>query len=89
MLKILVNAYAVSPDRGSEPGMGWNWCVHLAESCELFIITEGEFRSDIEQALSQLPQASRMHFFYLPVSERVRKMCWNQGDWRFYYHLQC
>ena len=86
MLKILVNAYAVSPDRGSEPGMGWNWCVHLAESCELFIITEGEFRSDIERTLSQLPQASRMHLFYLPVSERVRRMCWNQGTWRFYYH---
>lgn len=86
MLKILVNAYAVSPDRGSEPGMGWNWCVRLAEKNELFIITEGEFRMEIEQALEGLSQAGNMHFYYLPVSSRVRRMCWNQGDWRFYFH---
>ena len=86
MLKVLINAYAISPDRGSEPGMGWNWCVRLARECELFIITEGEFREGIERELAVLPQAGTMHFYYLPVSERVRRMCWNQGDWRFYFH---
>ena len=32
-----------------------------------------------------------MHFFYLPIGgddeekcEKIRKRCWNQGDWRFY-----
>lgn len=88
MLKVLINAYAVSPDRGSEPGMGWNWCQRLAKECELFIITEGEFREDIERVLSGLPQASNMHFHYLPVSDRIRRMCWNQGDWRFYFHYR-
>lgn len=24
-LKVLVNAYACEPDKGSEPGVGWNW----------------------------------------------------------------
>ena len=86
MLKVLVNAYAISPDRGSEPGMGWNWCKGLAQECELFIITESEFRSEIEKGLPSLPQAANMHFYYLPVSERVREMCRNQGDWRFYYY---
>ena len=86
MLKVLVNAYAVSPCRGSEPGMGWNWCVRLARECELYIITEGEFKDEIENALQSLPQKDNMHFFYLPVSNRIRKMCWNQGDWRFYFH---
>lgn len=88
MLKVLVNAYAVSPDHGSEPGMGWNWCVRLAKECELFIITEGEFREGIERELAVLPQAGNMHFHYLPVSARVRRMCWNQGDWRFYFHYR-
>ncbi len=88
MLKVLVNAYAVSPDRGSEPGMGWNWCVRLARECELFIITEGEFREEIERKLTVLPQAGNMHFYYLPVGDRVRRMCWNQGDWRFYIHYR-
>ena len=87
-LKILINAYACSPDMGSEPGMGWNWCTHLAKYCELHIITEGEFREKIEAALPNLPQGKNMHFYYNPVSEEVRKMCWNQGDWRFYIHYK-
>ena len=71
MMKVLVNAYAVSPDRGSEPGMGWNWCVRLARECELFIITEGEFREGIERKLTVLPQAGNMHFYYLLALIRV------------------
>ena len=67
--KILINAYACSPDRGSEPGMGWNWCTHLAKYCELYIITEEEFREKIEATLVTLPQGESMHFYFNPVSE--------------------
>lgn len=73
---------------GSEPGMAWNWCIHLAKYCELHIISEGEFRDKIELILPTLPQGGNMHFYYNPVSEEVRKMCWNQGDWRFYKHYE-
>lgn len=88
MLKILVNAYACSPNMGSEPGMAWNWCVNLAKYCELHIITEGEFRDKIEAVLPTLPQVNNMHFYYNPVSNEIRKMCWNQGDWRFYKYYR-
>src|SRR5690554_623573 len=87
-LKILVNAYACCPGMGSEPGMGWNWCVHLAEQCELHIITEGEFQEKIERTLMELPQRENLHFYYNPVSEKVRKIAWNQGDWRFYAYYE-
>lgn len=86
MLSILINAYACSPNMGSEPGMAWNWCINLAKHCELHIITEGEFRNKIEEVLPTLPQSENMHFYYNPVSDKVREMCWNQGDWRFYYY---
>lgn len=86
MITVLINAYACGPDRGSEPGMAWNWCCHLAKHCELHIITEGEFRDDIERVHPTLEYGHNMHFYYLPVSEKVRCMCWNQGDWRFYYY---
>lgn len=88
MLSILINAYACSPGMGSEPGMAWNWCVNLAKHCELHIITEGEFREQIEAALKTLPQGKNMHFYYNPVSDEIRKMCWNQGDWRFYTYYK-
>ena len=50
MISVLVNAYACSPHWGSEPGMGWNWILALSKYCELYIITEGEWRDKIELA---------------------------------------
>lgn len=88
MIKILINAYACSPGMGSEPGMAWNWVSNLAKFCELYIITEGEFREKIEEVAPTLEQGKNMHFYYNPVSEEIRKMCWNQGDWRFYKYYR-
>ena len=88
MLKVLINAYACSPGMGSEPGMAWNWVVNLAKFCELHIITEGEFREKIEAVAPTLEQGVNMHFYYNPVSDEIRKMCWNQGDWRFYKYYR-
>lgn len=88
MISILINAYACAPNMGSEPGMAWNWCINLAKHCELHIITEGEFRDKIETILPTLPQGKNMHFYYNPVSDEIRKMCWNQGDWRFYKYYK-
>lgn len=88
MLKILINAYACSPGKGSEPGMAWNWVSNLAKYCEVFVITGAHSRDKIEEAVSALDQRENMHFYYNPVSERVRKMCRNQGDWRFYKYYR-
>lgn len=73
---------------GSEPGMAWNWCVNLAQYCELHIVTEGEFRDRIEKVVGEIPQGKNMHFYYNPVPDKVRRMCWNQGDWRFYWYYR-
>lgn len=93
--RILINSYSCCPDLGSEPGMGWNWIVSLAQYCECFVISEGEFRHQVEKWLT-IPNnkniASHLHFYWLPIggednnkSEHIRQMCRNQGDWRFYY----
>ena len=52
----------------------------------MFVITEEEYRDRIEASLGLLPQGHNIHMYYHPVPERVRRMCWNQGDWRFYFH---
>lgn len=95
-INVLINAYAVSPNWGSEQGMGWNWIISISKYCEVYVITEGEWQIEIENELNialsakhpniSKEQAKRMHFFYCPVSENIRRMCWNQGDWRFYYY---
>lgn len=88
MPNILINAYACSPSWGSESGMAWNWISNLAKHCELYIITEGEWREEIEEAVKVHPYGRNMHFYFNPVSDKVRQMCWNQGDWRFYYYYR-
>lgn len=88
MLKVLVNAYACNPKWGSEQGIGWHWTVELAKFCKVFVITEGEFKDNIEKELLNLPQKENLSFIYNNVSPKVRKMCWNQGDWRFYYYYR-
>lgn len=87
-LKILINAYTCSLNMGSEPGMAWNWCIHLSKHNELFIITEGEYRDNIESFMANYENKDNLHFYYVPVTPKVRKMAWNQGDWRFYYFYE-
>jgi glycosyltransferase involved in cell wall biosynthesis len=88
MLSILINAYACAPNMGSEPGMAWNWIINLAVYCKVYIITEGEWEVEIKEELIKLPQRNNIHFYYNPVPEKIRKMCKNQGDWRFYYYYR-
>ena len=42
-MKIVINAYAVRPNSGSEGGAAWNWISGLSKQHELFVITEGEW----------------------------------------------
>ncbi|MCM1138934.1 MAG: glycosyltransferase [Muribaculum sp.] len=86
MLNVLINAYAVSPNWGSEPGMGWNWIINIAKHCNVFVITEGEWKNEILHAIGKLSQKDNIHFYFNPLPDKVRKMCWNQGDWRFYWY---
>lgn len=88
MINVLVNAYAVNPYWGSEQGLGWHWVTNLAKYCNVYVITEGEFKNNIEEAIIQLPQKENLHFYYNPLPDRVRKMCWHQGDWRFYWYYR-
>ena len=86
MLNVLINAYAISPKWGSEQGVGWNWVTNIAKFCNCYVITESEYKDEIEKAVSSHPYKEHLHFYFIAVSPEVRKMCWNQGDWRFYFY---
>ncbi len=69
-LKVLVGAYACSPSRGSEPGVGWGWVEAISKYHDLWILTADQFREEIEAELSRRPELrNRMSFYYIP---RVR-----------------
>lgn len=73
-MKILINCYACSPYKGSEPGMGWNFVKCLAKLHELHIITERKFEADINQYFGEHPEEMKYFNFYFIEKERHKKL---------------
>ncbi len=74
-LYVLLSAYACLPDSGSEPGIGWNWAVHLAErGIRVRVLTVAEERGRLEAHQAQHPIAN-IEFSYVSVPTRHFKQC--------------
>lgn len=89
-MKVLVNAYACSPNQGSEPGMGWNFVRCLSEKNELHIITESKYKKDILFYLENNPSEFSHCRFYFIKRERhnlLRKI-WPPSYYWFYKSWQ-
>lgn len=69
-MRILVNCYACSPYKGSEPGMGWNFVKCLSRYHELYIITESKFQQDLERYFIENPDEKKHYKFYFLKRER-------------------
>lgn len=72
-LKVLISAYACSPYKGSEPGVGWGFVAELAKRHELWVMVEEEkFREDIEHYVAGHPEFSESVHFYFLKKQRNR-----------------
>ncbi len=86
--KVLLSAYACEPNRGSEPGVGWNWVMQIARFHEVWVITRANNRQVIEKelAVNPLPNA---HFIYYDLPAWLK---WfkkgNRGVHWYYYFWQ-
>lgn len=69
-MKVLVNCYACSPYKGSEPGMGWNFIRNLSQYQELHIITESKFKKDLDKYFQEHPEEKNNFTFYFIKRER-------------------
>lgn len=66
-LKILLSAYACSPYKGSEAGVGWNFIKNISGHHIVHVITEEiEFKRDIEKYLAENPGMNKVTFHYIP-----------------------
>lgn len=63
-LKVLVSAYACEPDKGSEPGVGWNWVKQIGRFHNVWVITRENNKEPISRALEKapLPNVSWVYF---------------------------
>lgn len=72
-LKVLISAYACSPYKGSEPGVGWGFVSALSNHHDLWVIVEEEkFRTDIESYLIKHPDFAQRTRFYFVHKQRNR-----------------
>jgi glycosyltransferase involved in cell wall biosynthesis len=85
-LRVLISAYACEPDRGSEPGAGWNWALAAARDHDVCVLTRENNRPVIEAALAADPQPS-LSFVYIDLPGWARR--WKRGGRgiRLYYAL--
>lgn len=72
-LRILLSCYSCGPDRGSEPGVGWNAALALAELHEVHVLTTSEFQSEIEEKIKnkEIPESLYFHFFEFPICRKI------------------
>ncbi len=87
-LRVLLSAYSCDPEKGSEPGVGWNVAQEMSKYHDVWVLTRESNRHAIEPALSRrsVPQL-RFVYFDLP-----RWMRWlKRGQWglqAYYYAWQ-
>ena len=62
-IRVLISAYACEPNKGSEPGVGWNWALQMAKMDEVYVITRSNNRKVIETFLQKHP-VEHLHFYY-------------------------
>lgn len=74
-LKVLLSAFALGPGRGSEPGVGWNAAVALAEHHDVWVITQDEAREAVEERFRRDPiPGLKIRFFDLDSPLYKHKM---------------
>lgn len=90
MAKILLSAYACEPNKGSEPEVGWQWAIHIAQKHEVWILTKENNKETIEEykrSTSESIPWDNMHFLYVHLPKWM--VFWKKGNrgMRMYYYL--
>lgn len=83
---MLISAYSCEPERGSEPGVGWNTVCQAAQNHEVWVITRANNRESIERAIARKPLPN-VHFIYFDLPQWAR--FWKKGarGVHLYYYL--
>jgi glycosyltransferase involved in cell wall biosynthesis len=73
-LKVLLSAYACEPNRGSEPGVGWEWATRMAGVHDVTVLTRANNREIIEASLGPEKQPGKPSFIYLDLAPWIVKL---------------
>jgi glycosyltransferase involved in cell wall biosynthesis len=85
-MKILLSAYSCGPERGSEPGAGWNMAQEAAKYHEVWVLTRANNSPPIEAELARNP-VPKLHFVYYDLPRWARWWKRGQRGMTLYYYL--
>lgn len=84
--RMLISAYGCEPNKGSEQGVGWNWCLQLTSFAEIFVITRSNNQAGIENALPK-EIANRISFIFYDLPDSIRRFKKKEKGLYWYYLL--
>lgn len=74
-MNILLSAYACEPDRGSEPGVGWNWALRLQSAGhDVTVLTRANNRAAIEGWAARNREVRMPEFVYYDLPKAVLRL---------------
>jgi len=78
-MRILLSAFAISPTKGSEPGLGWQLASRLAKMHDVTVLYgdlngSGRVKTELEEWFREHPEAPRMTLAYVAPS-RIAMLC--------------
>ena len=86
--RVLLLAYACSPYRGSEAGVGWNRAIETAKYFDTWVIVkEGKNAPEINKWIAENGEIRGLHFCYLPRTRFEVFLRRVFGLWYLTYHL--
>ena len=74
-MKLILSAYACNPEKGSEPGVGWNWLKEIAKYNEVFVLFYAGQRQKeaVEKAIDLLYYKNNIHIIPIEVPSLFQK----------------
>ncbi|ARP44334.1 hypothetical protein GTHT12_02838 [Geobacillus thermodenitrificans] len=76
-MKILMSAYACEPNKGSEPGVGWNWSTNMSNYHEIWVITRKNNKESIDKVLKE-KDFPNLNFVYYDLPKWLS--FWKKGQ---------
>ena len=84
--RVCVAAYACEPEKGSEPGVGWNWVKLISKKNHTWVFTKYNNSEPIENYLAEHPDLN-LNFIYVDVPNWLTFWKKGQRGVRTYYYL--
>lgn len=96
-MKILLSAFRCEPNKGSEPGVGWNTAINLAKIHDVWVLTKKSNQAEIENELSLRP-VNNITFIYYDfdfkyilnekfLGEQMYYVFWQMAVYRYFIEL--